>query len=121
MEIDDHKEKLNLEINKLISNKWLFLNNEWPLIANRFNHRTELKEIKCDIGVIKDTLLKQLGYIPVFYFLTVLFSNIEYPGPYHELEKGLLLLYHIVSGKSGIGMGEFIPYTTFYDLCGISL
>jgi hypothetical protein len=116
MEIDNLKEKLDIEINKLVVNKWLFLNNEWPLIANKFNHRTELKNIKTDISIIKDILLKQLGYIPVFYFLSVLYSNIEYPGPYHELDKGLLLLYHIVSGKSGIDMSEFMPYTTFYDL-----
>lgn len=116
METDDYKEKLKAEINKLVINKWLFLNNEWPLIENKFNHRTELKDIKTDITIIKDILLKQLGYIPVFYFLTVLYGNIEYPGPYHEIDKGLLLLYHIVSGKSGIDMSEFIPYTTFYDL-----
>ncbi|KAI7856121.1 hypothetical protein BDC45DRAFT_422432, partial [Circinella umbellata] len=37
-------------------------------------------------------------YISVFYFLTVLYTNKEYPGPYFEIEKGLFLLFHLVSG-----------------------
>ncbi|KAG2216300.1 hypothetical protein INT45_012478 [Circinella minor] len=61
-------------------------------------------------------LLKQLGYIPVFYFLNNLYGNKEYPGPYKEIEKGLILLYYLVSGKPGNDMHEFIPYSTFYDI-----
>ena len=111
------QEQLQLEVYKLIENKWLFLNTEWPYIQNKFNHRTEIKNTKNNkIDIIKDILLNQLGYIPVFYFLNVLYGNKEYPGPYKEIEKGLILLYHIVSGKPGNDMHEFIPYSTFYDL-----
>ena len=57
------------------------------------------------------------GYIPVYYFLVVvLYGNKEYPGPYKKIEKGLILLYHIVSGNPGKDMHELIPYTTFYNL-----
>ncbi|CAO3627615.1 unnamed protein product [Mucor hiemalis] len=109
------KSKLKKEIDNLIISKWDFLDNNWPKIYNKYNHRTEIKDIK-KIKFIKTILLKELGYIPVFYFLTVLYGTIEYPGPYKEIEKGLVLLYHIISGKPGCDMNEFIPYTTFYAL-----
>jgi hypothetical protein len=116
-DINVFKSKLDTEIFKLIENKWNFLEKEWPFIHNRFNHRTEIKEIKNNnMKYIKDTLLNQLGYIPVFYFLTVLYGNKEYPGPYKEIDKGLLLIYHIISGVPGKDMHQFIPYSTFYEL-----
>jgi hypothetical protein len=77
------------------------------------DHRSELKDVKF-IRFIKDVLLEQLGYIPVFYFLNVIYGSIEYPGPYRETEKGLLILYHIVSGLSGRKMHQFISYATYY-------
>ncbi|KAI7889660.1 uncharacterized protein EV154DRAFT_423527 [Mucor mucedo] len=45
---------------------------------------------------VKDILLNILGYIPVFYFLVVLYGNGEYAGPYGEVDKRLLLLYQIM-------------------------
>ncbi|KAF8590129.1 hypothetical protein K439DRAFT_1230742, partial [Ramaria rubella] len=35
--------------------------------------------------------------IPIFFFLTVLFCFRDYPGPYRNVEKGLLLIYHLIS------------------------
>ncbi|KAI7849368.1 hypothetical protein BDC45DRAFT_448774, partial [Circinella umbellata] len=35
-------------------------------------------------------------YVAVFFFLTMLYGVNEYLGPYSELEKGLILLYHLV-------------------------
>lgn len=122
MDIDnvnfEFKNKLDDEINKLIINNWNFLNEPWPEIRNRFNHRTKIKDIKNNdiMKEIKQELLEKLGYIPVYYFLTKLYTNREYPGPYREIEKGLILLYHIVSGRSGPEMANIIPYTSFYDL-----
>ncbi|KAI8091170.1 uncharacterized protein B0P05DRAFT_450095, partial [Gilbertella persicaria] len=37
-------------------------------------------------------------YISVFFFITVLYTHKEYPGPYLEVEKALLLLYQLTSG-----------------------
>lgn len=67
-----------------------------------------MKPTKVNLRVIKDILLRQLGYIPVFYFLVVLYRSGEYPGLYHKIDKGIILLYHIMS--------EFIPYTSFYEV-----
>jgi hypothetical protein len=110
-----YKDILNKEVNNLIANEWLFLNMNWSYILHKFNHRSELKDVKF-IKFIKDVLLEQLGYIPVFYFLNVIYGSIEYPGPYREIEKGLLILYHMVSGLSGRKMHQFISYTTYYEL-----
>jgi hypothetical protein len=114
-DIKNHKELLNNEINNLIANEWLFLNVNWSYILHKFNHRSELKDVKF-IRFIKDVLLEQLGYIPVFYFLNIIYGSVEYPGPYREIDKGLLILYHIVSGVSGRKMHQFISYTTYYEL-----
>ncbi|KAI7855742.1 hypothetical protein BDC45DRAFT_438856, partial [Circinella umbellata] len=35
--------------------------------------------------------------ISVFFFLSILYAHREYPGPYLEIEKGLMILYHLVS------------------------
>lgn len=96
-DIKNYKKNLKHEINKLILNEWSFLTNDWQKILNIYKHRTELKNIK-EIKEIKKELVEKLGYISIFFFLTVLYTNKEYPGPYIEVEKGLLLLYQLVSG-----------------------
>ena len=122
MDIDninlEFKNKLNNKVDKLIINNWIFLKEPWPEMKNRFNRRTKIKDTKSNeiMKDIKDELLEKLEYIPVYYFLTKLYTNQEYLGPYHEIEKGLILLYHIVSGRSGPEMINIILYTSFYDL-----
>jgi hypothetical protein len=114
---NSYKLMLKNEIDKLICNEWLFINDNWKLVLNKYNHRTELKEVKNNnIKIVKEVLLNTLGYIPVFYFLNELYGVQEYPAPYKEIEKGLLLLYHIVSGDSGRDMHKFMSYTTYYSL-----
>ncbi|KAI9243262.1 hypothetical protein BDA99DRAFT_449239, partial [Phascolomyces articulosus] len=68
-------------------------------------------------------------YIPVNYFLVVLYSNKEYPGLYKEIEKGLILLYHICTirndgtmflnmklYKNKIYEADYIGFDGGYDL-----
>lgn len=88
------------EVHRIISKNWDFLNKSWNKISLKYKHRTEIKHIN-EIHKIKKILVERLGYIPVFFFLNVLYNNIEYPGPYFEIEKGLFLLYHLTSGISG--------------------
>ncbi|KAG2224286.1 hypothetical protein INT45_012854 [Circinella minor] len=66
---------------------------------------------------IKDELLEKLEYIPVYYFLTKLYTNQEYLGPYHEIEKGLILLYHIVSvlAANAYNPNDFENVTLYID------
>jgi hypothetical protein len=93
---------------------------DWPVVENKIHHRSEIKEI-AGIEIVKNYVLEHLGYIPVYFFLSVLFSYREYPGPYRGVEKGLLILYHLLTGASMAQMGQFIPkssfnaiYNTFY-------
>src|SRR3954463_14111301 len=51
-----------------------------------------------------------------FFFLTVLFALQDYPGPYRNCEKGLLILYQLVKNCSMEQMGRFIPRSSFYDI-----
>jgi len=75
---------------------------------------TKIKNIH--IEAVKAEIYSKLGYIPVFFFLTVIFGNYDYKGLYRNIEKGLLLLYQLISGNSIREMYEFILYTSFYDI-----
>jgi hypothetical protein len=59
-------------------------------------------------------LKNKIGYVAVFFFLTVIYGTNEYPGLYSELEKGLVLLYHLVCGETGHYMSRFMTYSSFY-------
>ncbi|KAG2217219.1 hypothetical protein INT45_013964 [Circinella minor] len=61
-------------------------------------------------------LVDKLGYIAVFFFLVVLYTNKEYLAPYFEIEKGLFLLYHLVSGIAGKDdIDKFILQSSFFN------
>jgi len=114
-------EILRQHFQELIRNYWTFLHNDWPVVEKEKHHRSEIKEVN-EIEIIRNYVLEHLGYIPVYFFLSVLFSNKDYPGPYRGIEKGLLILYHLLTGVSLAQMGRFIPkssftsiYSTFYS------
>lgn len=109
-----YKKLLQNEIDKIILNEWGFLNENWNKINNTYKHRTELKHIK-EINDIKKELLDKLGYTAIFFFLTKLYTNKEYPGPYFEVEKGLYIIYHLVSGATSKTIKKNLPYSTFYS------
>ena len=113
-DIIDYTPLITDEVNLIVANYWMFLELNWPIIYNKFKHRTEIKHIKF-IEKIKDVLLKKLGYTAVFFFLVVLYNtNKEYPAPYFEVEKGLFLLLHLVSGISGTDIEKYLPQSTFH-------
>lgn len=113
-DIEKYKNLLQQEIDKLILNEWDFLNENWKTIHNSYKHRTELKHIK-EINEIKKELLDKLGYISVFFFLTKLYTHKEYPAPYFEVEKGLYLIYHLISGITSKNIKRNLPYASFYS------
>lgn len=112
-DIKKYKNLLQDEIDKLILNEWQFLNENWKKKQNNYKHRTELKYIK-DIENIKKELVNKLGYTSVFFFLTKLYTNKDYPSPYFEIEKGLYLIYHLVSGITSKDMKRNLPYASFF-------
>src|SRR6478735_8835779 len=112
-DIKKYKNLLQDEIDKLILNEWQFLNENWKKKQNNYKHRTELKYIK-DIENIKKELVNKLGYTSVFFFLTKLYTNKDYPSPYFEIEKCLYLIYHLVSGITSKDMKRNLPYASFF-------
>lgn len=112
----DITKSLLQEFNKLMHDQWSFLYQSWPEVSKTKFHRTETKSVN-DIQHVKDTVLQRLGYIPVFFFfLTILFITQDYPGPYHNSEKGLLILYQLIKNCSMEQMSRFIPRSSFYNL-----
>lgn len=85
------------------------------MIKRMKNHRTVIKDIP-DINTVKSLNVERLGVIPTFFFLVVLFGVRDYSGPYCNLEQGLLILYHFLTGFSMSDMGRFIPKSSFHSL-----
>lgn len=110
------KEKIDIEIDKIICEYWSFLDKSYNKIKKKYYHRTELKGV-AGIDIIKSQIYDRLGYAPVFFFLNELFADRDYKGGAYRLsEKGLLLLYQILYGKSLRDMGKIIPYSSYYDI-----
>ncbi|MGH7238590.1 MAG: hypothetical protein ACREHG_00840, partial [Candidatus Saccharimonadales bacterium] len=103
------------EFNMLMRQHWNFLYKDWPQLQSTKYHRTEVKDIN-DISHVKEVILQRLGHIPVFFFLTVLFSTECYPGPYHNVDKGLLILYQLLKNCSTNEMTRFQPKSSFYAI-----
>lgn len=106
---------LQTEFSRLISERWSFLQSEWTVIRRAKNHRTEIKDI-VDINTVKNLIVERLGIIPTFFFLVILFGVQDYSSPYRNIEQGLLLLYHLLTGMSMSDMGRFIPKSSFHSL-----
>jgi hypothetical protein len=106
---------LSQQFEQLLAEKWEFLEEGWPSIIPANNHRTVSKEVGL-MSHVKNVLNKRLGPIPVFFFLTVIWPKYQYPGPYKEAEKGLLLLYHIVKGLSIEAMEPHMPKSSFHAI-----
>ena len=106
---------LDQDFEQLIDKYWGFLAKPWPVVKLTKHHRSGPKEVK-EIDAIKMTLSTKLGIIPVFFFLTVLFGTRDYVSPYRNVEKGLLILYHLVKGLSLTEMDPFIPRSSFNDI-----
>ncbi|KAG0310252.1 hypothetical protein BGZ99_000555 [Dissophora globulifera] len=95
--------------------QWAFLHKDWPVVKRTKFHRTEIKEVR-DMCKVKDFVNQRLGTIPVFFFLAGVFGKRTYPGPYHNVEKGLLVLYMLLKGLVISDMGEFMSKSSFHDV-----
>ncbi|KAL9647206.1 hypothetical protein ABK040_012558 [Willaertia magna] len=111
------KDMLKEEIDKLLDKEWPELKfTNYPTPTNKHFHRTKIKNIE-EIKKIKNYVLEKLGFIPVYIFL-LKFGESDYIGPYRNLEKGILLLYLLLSGKSlnYFKNENIFPYSTLQQL-----
>ena len=106
--------KLAKRVEELLVEEWAFLDKPWPLYpkTKKF-HRMELKPIN-RVQEMKDLLLRRLGPIAIFFFLSTIWSLHYFPGPYKALEKGIAFLYYFVSGETMDSMSQFLPRTSFH-------
>ena len=112
MSLESH---LHKGFTKLLKKHWKFINSQWPEMKPSKYHRTNKKDI-CDMKPIKEVVVNRLGIIPVFFFLIVLYPFKYHPGPYRNVEKGLLILYHLLKTISysdmvlRMGRGKVLAY-----------
>jgi DDE superfamily endonuclease len=106
--------KLARLLDDLLENEWGFLDEPWPMCPKiKTFHRSELKPI-ARIQDMKKVLMKRLGAIPVFFFLSTIWSKHYFPGPYNALEKGIAFLYFFVAGETMDSMAQYMPKSTFH-------
>lgn len=110
----DAKLKLQKEYEKLIASKWHFLNNNYKPVIKKNFHRTELQDIE-RIEEIKQVLYDALGVIPVFIFITDFCNNFNIPGPYKDIDKAIIILYHLIVGVSINQMETYLSYANFSE------
>lgn len=102
-------------IKKLIQQHWQFLDADWPVVTRSKFHRTELKPVK-HMDYVKKVLLDRLGIIPVYFFLVCIWCHETFPGPYREVDKGLLVLFYLVKGVTTEAMQPYMPKSSFYAI-----
>lgn len=109
----------NFELEKIKNNSWGFIHNGWSKFVSTKRHRNSpYKTYNRDkMRYIRDYLKDKLGILPVYYFLEyILKVDVDLAGPMRHIDKGLLLLFALVSGKSCRGMADFMPPSSFSKL-----
>lgn len=108
--------RLQRRLQQLIQDEWSFLDEPWPLYPKtKKYHRSEFKAVG-RVQEMKALLMRRLGPIAVFFFLTTIWPLYYFPGPYMAVEKGIAFLYYFVSGETMDSMSQFIPRTSFYSI-----
>ncbi|CAO3572433.1 unnamed protein product [Mortierella alpina] len=108
--------KLAKRVAQLVEEEWAFLDKPWPLYpkTKKF-HRTELKPIQ-RVQEMKELVMRRLGAIATFFFLSTIWPLYYFPGPYKALEKGIAFLYFFVSGETMDSMSQFLPRSSFHAI-----
>ncbi|KAF9962879.1 hypothetical protein BGZ73_002506, partial [Actinomortierella ambigua] len=99
----------------ILQEYWGFLDEGWPVFNPKAHHRSEIKPMK-NMDHLRRVVLRRLGYIPVFFFLVMLWPLCEYPGPYSSVEKGLAFLYYLLKASTTEDMEAFLPRSSFYAI-----
>jgi hypothetical protein len=114
LEKEEIKTRLQLEYENIINRKWYFLNNLYNL-EKRGYHRTELKEIN-HIDIIKKEIENKIGVLATFVFITDFCSKFKLPGPYRDVDKALIVLYHMICGISINQMVLYLKVPNYFKI-----
>lgn len=112
---EELEKKLQKEYEKLVNNKWSFLNNDYKLTGKIGYHRTELQEIK-NIAEIKKEIEDKIGVLATFVFITDFCSKFKLPGPYKDIDKALIIIYHMICGVSINQMVLYLNVSNYFKL-----
>ncbi|KAG2211801.1 hypothetical protein INT45_009254 [Circinella minor] len=85
------------------------MNNDNESLKHTIKYQN-VSETYLKYAVFKYILLNDCYYEAIVRWI----QHKEYPAPHFEIEKGLFLLYHLVSGVSGDGIEKYLPQSTFH-------
>lgn len=117
--MEENTKEINNELLDLIYN-WNIINKNWDdniknVKNNKIKSTKRLKTITMIQG-IKNILFNEFVYIPIYFFLNILFGNYNFSGNYRTIEKGLVILYHIFQGDRKDKYTNLIPdYKKIYE------
>jgi hypothetical protein len=113
--IDILKLKLQNEYENIIKTKWTFLNNNYINENINYHRKEDLYEIR-HIQDIKKEIFDKIGPLATFAFITDFCSNFKLPGPYNEVDKALVVLYHMVCGLSINQMILYMDVSNYFRI-----
>jgi hypothetical protein len=109
----------DFELKKIRDNSWGFVYNGWSKFVSTKRHRNSpYKTYNPDkMRYIRNYLKDNLGILPVYYFLEyILKVDKDLAGPMRHIDKGLIILFTLVTGKSCRDMADFMPRSSFSKL-----
>ncbi|KAI7846632.1 hypothetical protein BDC45DRAFT_415104, partial [Circinella umbellata] len=54
--------------------------------------------------------------LPMFIFITDFCNNFNIPGPYNDIDKAIVIVYHLIIGISINQMETYLNYTNFFRM-----
>lgn len=92
-----------------------FLDKPWKIIKLSLFHRHNRRDVK-NIDEVKDLVFSKLGSMVPFIFLNGFYGRKDHVGNIRNAEKGLLILYRLLSGFSVPEMERFLPHSSYADI-----
>jgi hypothetical protein len=98
---------------EIVDSYWDFLDNDYSTdIDVNFNYIPVSY-----LNDIKSKIFNNIGFITVFTFLTDFFSKYEFYGDkYNNIQKGLLILFQLITGVSNEGIKIYISKYIFEEI-----
>lgn len=111
--IMNYNKVLTVLFYEIIDNYWNFLDNDYSTDVD-----VNINYIPVSyINDIKSKIFNNIGFISVFTFLTDFFSKYEFYGnKYNNIQKGLLILFQLITGVSNEGIKIYISKYIFEEI-----
>jgi hypothetical protein len=107
--------KLQQEYENIIKNKWCFLHNDYNNNYQIYHRTNELKQIR-NMNQIKEDIVDKIGILAPFVFITDFCSKFRLPGPYNDIDKVLIVLYHMICGASINQMISYLDVSNYFRI-----